>query len=88
MLRTFKPTRWSVVLWVVLFLLFPLPYKGACVAMIGAYCPSWTFFGGLNYAVEFFDMPLVLLPGILSALVVSFILAHVIFGVVRKIKAK
>ena len=55
MSRFFKPSIWSTVIWLFLFLAFPLPYRGACLMYVGAYCPEWTFFGGLGYMVGFFD---------------------------------
>jgi|SRR3989344_8178929 len=55
MYRHFKPSTWSVVATLATFLVFPLPYKGICLAVVGSYCPDWTFLGGFSYLISFFD---------------------------------
>ena len=55
MKNLFRVTKWSAIIWIVIFLIFPLPFKGACLAVVGAYCPAWTIMGGLGYLVGFFD---------------------------------
>lgn len=42
-------------IWLVLFLVFPLPFRGACIATAGVDCPSWIPAGGLDYTLDFFQ---------------------------------
>ena len=87
-----------------MFLALPLSYKGACLTYVGAYCPEWTFLGGLGYVIKFFDLVITaitsntlpaipilqdayaLLPPLLIILVISYLVTHLIFALVRKLK--
>jgi hypothetical protein len=55
MIKLLKIDKWSFVVWMLAFLASPLPYRGACTADVGTYCPSWIFWGGFSYIKEIFN---------------------------------
>ena len=97
----FKPTKWKVIIFLIIFLIFPAKYRGACLLELRAYCPNWIPFGGLVNLIEFIDLifaglfdnlsgamidALSIIPSIILIIIVSYLISCVIMLIYSKLK--
>jgi len=91
----FRLTRGKLILWILLFIIFPWRYRGGCLAAIGYKCPKWQFGGGFSFLADFiaflehldmFVYAFRLLPSIVLISIVSYLLSCLIIFIYNKIK--
>ena len=81
-----KPTKWKIFLAIIIFLVMPGPYFGACPSAIGAGCQTLTILFGVWFLIEarYINNPYGLLMIILIA-VILFIIAYTLSCLIVKV---
>lgn len=105
MRNLFRVSKFSIIVWVLLFIASPLPYNGYCIDWGNKSCPEWIFFGGYYYLHSFFGyiiyaiesnaipaktllgVAFSLLPTLLTILIISYLITHTLFALIRKLKS-
>lgn len=83
----FRLTRGKVILWILLFIIFPWKYRGGCPQVIGIKCPQWEFFGGFTYLIKLIDSGVLeLLLSIILMLIFSYLISCLTIFIYDKIK--